>query len=307
MIVSVGDSVLWGQGLREAEKFDRLLADARSEELLRLAHSGAILGSEDEPPASTSDVHPEIPVSCPSLWQQVRGCRRWQEAEVVLLNGGMNDVDLRRILHPWTSPAELAPEIDRVCRGQMQALLLHIADRLTRPEARIVVLGYYPILSRQSRYPGRRHAHTLLQTHGVHAPRLIPEPVVSTETMMSRVESNCLAFWRDADAAFAKAVDAANTQLGGNRCLFVPLPLTEENALWAPASLLFELTPELEAEDPVRAGRNAACALTYPRVLHPFKRIQCDRASAGHPNVAGAARIAAALVEKLTKATAATL
>lgn len=299
MILTLGDSVAWGQGLREEQKFDRILANALAQPLTRLAHSGALLGSPEDD--SSQSLDPEVPVPYPSLWQQAQAFADWESVNLVLLTGGMNDVDLRRILDPWSSPAALARATDEVCREAMHGLLRYLAAQLTRPLSRIVVLGYYPILSPLSGYPSPDHASTLLRLHEVLSPSLIPDLLVSHDLLIARAEEHCVDFWKQSNAAFQSAVDAANQALPGRPCHFLPLPFAEPHSMWAPESHLFHLTPDLGPEDPVAEPRGCACAQVFHELLHPSKRFQCDRASAGHPSVAGAARIAQTLAQNLAQ------
>ncbi|HEY6413494.1 MAG TPA: hypothetical protein VIX42_07395, partial [Edaphobacter sp.] len=87
----------------------------------------------------------------------------------------------------------------------------------------------------------------------------------------------------------------ANATLGSNVCVFVKLPITEAKAMWAPNSLLWELSPILEPEDEVADTRSVVCENIYGDVVHIPQWIQCVRASTGHPDVAGAAAIAQVL------------
>jgi len=65
--------------------------------------------------------------------------------------------------------------------------------------------------------------------------------------------------------------------------------------MWALQSLLWELTPLLLPENEVSNSLGNACEAFYGDLVHLPQWIQCARASAGHPTVEGAARIAAAL------------
>src|SRR5215469_5421303 len=63
-IVSLGDSIVWGQGLSEADKFDVLVRDALADAnpgitLWRLAHSGAVIGVN---PVEGSPADGEVPM-----------------------------------------------------------------------------------------------------------------------------------------------------------------------------------------------------------------------------------------------------
>jgi hypothetical protein len=72
-IVTLGDSVPWGQGLLESEKCDVLVAEALKQRLPdvvlepRLAHSGAIIGVN----GAGGNVAPgEVPVARPTIIEQ---------------------------------------------------------------------------------------------------------------------------------------------------------------------------------------------------------------------------------------------
>src|SRR5579859_203276 len=145
VILTVGDSVSWGQGLKEEHKFDLLFAHAKGLALTRVAHSGAVIGTSND--SATEIEQGEIPVSWPSVWQQVLAVKDWSQVEIVLLNGGLNDVSLTRILNPAVQAKQVADLVNQFCNIGMQALLSATAGKITLPNARIAVVGYYPIFS----------------------------------------------------------------------------------------------------------------------------------------------------------------
>lgn len=292
MILTFGDSVCWGQGLIEEHKFDRLYANAKGLQLTRIAHSGAVIGTSSD---ALNEVEPgEVPVGSPSVWQQMLTQQDWSQVQLVLLNGGINDVSLTRILNPGIGKSNLERLVDQFCRQAMQSLLEATAERLTVPNVSVAVIGYYPILSGES--AGTKiQVQSLLEIHGVAATSVIAKDEFSFSDLIPAIFDNCLTFWKASDAAFQEAVDAANTRLGRRACIFVKLPFVEENAMWAPHSLLWELNALLLPEDEVSDARGAICETLYGDVIHIPQWIQCVRASAGHPNVDGSARIAAAL------------
>ena len=296
MILTVGDSVCWGQGLKEEHKFDFLVATAKSIQFQRTAHSGAIIGTSKD--TSTVIEPGEIPLGLPSVWQQVLTPRDWSQVELVLLNGGINDVSLSRILSPATSASQLASWIDQFCDKEMQELLEATAGKLTVPGARIAVIGYYPILSFQSGQTPIQF-QSLLEIHGVATHSVLASSQFSLLDLVPQVIDNCLAFWQKSNVALQAAVDAANATLGRTTCVFVKLPFAEQNALWAPHSLLWELTPLLLPEDEVSDPREKVCQILYGDVVHIPQWVQCVRASLGHPRVEGAARIASAVLAAL--------
>lgn len=296
MILTVGDSVCWGQGLKEEHKFDFLIAQAKSLMLTRVAHSGAVIGTSND--SATEIEQGEIPVSWPSVWQQVLAEKDWSQVEIALLNGGINDVSLTRILNPAVQAKQVADLVNQFCNIGMQDLLLATAGKLTLPNARIAVVGYYPIFSNQSGATEIQFK-SLLELHGITSSSVFAEEALSLDSLIPNVVENCLTFWTRSNDALQTAVDSVNGKLGRNVCRFVKLPFTEANALWAPQALLWELTPLLLPEDEVSGPRGKVCEVLYGDVVHVPRWIQCVRASVGHPNVQGAAKIAEALLASL--------
>ena len=296
MILTVGDSVCWGQGLKEEHKLDYLFAKANRLELSRYAHSGAVIGTSND--TSTAIEAAEIPVGSPSVWQQILQLGDWSQVELVLINGGINDVSLTRILNPGTSTGHLEQLVDQFCRQGIERLLEATAAKLTQPNARIALLGYYPILSCQSGGT-ETQVRALLEMHGVAASSVIAKDDYSLSALIPSIIDNCITFWSCSNSVFQDAVDGANARIGRKVCTFVKLPFSEENAMWAPDTLLWELTPLLLPEDEVSDSRGAACENLYGDLAHIPQCTVCVRASAGHPRVAGAAKIAEAIGQAL--------
>src|SRR5215467_802509 len=150
-LLVVGDSVVWGQGLLQEHKTATLVAHRLGAEITMLAHSGAKIGIRD----SYSVVMPSAEVPCffPTILQQVQGFTgdpasvKW-----VLLNGGINDVEVQRVLNPMVPLYELELHTRNYCGRDMLTLLRQLVRRFKR--AQILVLGYYPGLSHHSRPEG---------------------------------------------------------------------------------------------------------------------------------------------------------
>lgn len=297
MIVTIGDSVCWGQGLLDVHKFDRIYAAGA--ELNRVAHSGAILGSETD--NSTQTAYPEVPVSYPSVWQQVAAVEDWTDVDLVILNGGINDVSLTRMLSPWVSAQQIEQLTQQFCLGEMARLLPVAAGKLVKPGARIAVLGYYPILSPQTKFDNMKQAQMLMESHGVATGSAALGAQADPAGLVPSIVDNCMTFWTVSDASLTAAVAQTNAALGRNACVFVASGLMEANSLWAPQAELWQLNAALDAEDEteVKTLRDRACDALYGDVVHLLTWIKCDRASVGHPNVNGATRIAAALAATL--------
>jgi len=296
MILTLGDSVTWGQGLLDNHKFDRVFASGGP--LSRVAHSGAVVGSEQD--TSSQKVHPEIPVPYPSIWQQIESVGDWSDIDAVILNGGINDVSLTRILNPWIQADQISQLSQQFCGAAVTALLASLASRL-KSGARVLVIGYYPILSQSSNPDNEKQLRMLMEMHGVATASVATETTVDIDTILPRIIDNCLTFWTTSKQSLTDAVNRINQTIGHQICTFVDPGFTEANSLWASDPMLWELTPELDAEDEVTTLRNAECQAEYGDLVHLPEWGQwyiCCRASVGHPNVQGAQQIA----EKLTAA-----
>ena len=184
----LGDSIMWGQGLPEGAKATALVAKtigqkqrvdvtqaryARSgadtwdanETLLQdlspfprelppilaaldegtIVGSGAVLGTQ-----TARDAIGEVPDTRPFILRQILAARADLQAEsvdLVLVNGGINDVAVPNIVLPYKS-ARLLQKRTRSYAGHMAATLDRIHAAF--PAARIVVTGYYPIISAAS-------------------------------------------------------------------------------------------------------------------------------------------------------------
>jgi hypothetical protein len=154
-LVTLGDSVHWGQGLRREHKLHAIV----EAELAKthpglvhhfLAHSGAIIGIGAT--VARRRVDGEVPVAYPTLVQQVDAFVG-DPADVigVLVNGSINDIDIRNILNPFVSQAALGAMIEEHSYDSMRSLLEIVLARFPNPATRIVVTPYYPILSPLSR------------------------------------------------------------------------------------------------------------------------------------------------------------
>jgi hypothetical protein len=210
----------------------------------------------------------------------------------LLINGGINDVDLARILSPFTRTEDLARYIQGACYAGMKTLLIEIAAAYTNPATKVVVTGYYPILSPQS---DESLFEDLLNIFGISLPGQLDADLILPE-----VTKRCMQFWQQSDAAFQQAVHetSAVSTLGAN-LLFVPGPMGVTNALFAPAPWLFGLANGISPEDEVIESRRAACDRCYKETFNLLQFSQCCIASVGHPNVLGSAAFAQAIQKAL--------
>jgi hypothetical protein len=149
-----GDSVPWGQGLRDEHKPATLVAKGLAAKFpglqpVMLAHSGAVIGRAAS--CSSNSFPGEMPESCPSILQQIAAYPGDVESvPVVILDGGINDIDIRTILNPFTDSRDLSSDILQYCYRDMGYLLAQVKARFSHADTKIIVTSYFPILSSAS-------------------------------------------------------------------------------------------------------------------------------------------------------------
>src|SRR5215472_2130187 len=287
-LLVLGDSVVWGQGLAEEHKTAVLLARHLGASVNMLAHSGAKIGIRDS--YSVTMPSGEVPCFFPTILQQVQSFAgdadgvRW-----VLMNGGINDVEIQRVFNAMVPMYELELHTRNYCGRDLLTLLRQVIRRFKR--AQILVLGYYPGLSHESRPEGVEALYSLV--HGVHF-----APVAEPAIFRNEIVEHCLRFWKLSSGLMRGAVEQVNREAGRRRAIFVDSGMAESNAAYASQSLLWEIDlcdPE-NAPDEVAQARRDACELVG---AGPLQQRQCWLSSAGHPNVAGAARLAQQCIQAL--------
>jgi lysophospholipase L1-like esterase len=283
----LGDSVTWGQGLPDGQKMHNLVATALSKtkgpvQPVLLAHSGAVIGVNSGAPSGSCDG--EVPTAFPTILQQSTAAPD-TNADLIILNGGINDIDIRYILNPFTEHGDLKDTTQRFCGTDMGTLLGAVLKRF--PVARVVVTSYYPILSEAS------HVDVFDEfMMSIGLPITPLTDLIDDNIVYERIVSNCELFYTQSTAALQSAVAAANAHAPG-RVAFAAPPFTEDNAALAPDAWLFGINDDLSPEDPMAASRHASCDTCTDDL---FRREQCYRASCGHPNVTGAQQFATAIL-----------
>jgi hypothetical protein len=166
-ILTFGDSAMWGNGLEDHYKYAHLVArdiaddTGRTVNLVSYAHSGANIfnesNSEYEPlRASDHDVPPgDLNAGLPTtLQQEVCAVTRddYRDAEIVLLDGCINDVGAEKIALPFPlsglSVAEVKQRTHQWCSDKMLSLLQSTKENFT--SATVVVSNYWLIVSDKS-------------------------------------------------------------------------------------------------------------------------------------------------------------
>jgi len=280
-LVVIGDSIVWGQGLTYEHKTASILARNLGLEMHMLAHSGAKIGIRDSYTVTMPSA--EVPCFFPTILQQLQEFNG-DPASVqwVLMNGGINDVEIQRVFNPMIPQYELELHIRNYCGRDLLAILQQATQKL--PNARILVLGYYPALSHLSRAVGVESLYSLV--HGV---RFVP--LFHADLFRNQLIEHCLRFWKLSTGLFRSAVAHVNREAGRKRAIFVDSGFEEPNAAYAPESLLWEC----ESNDPAKAPDEAVAErrMAYELVgAGDLQKNQVLLSAVGHPNIAGAARMA---------------
>jgi hypothetical protein len=246
-----------------------------------LAHSGAKIGIRDSYTVTMPSA--EVPCFFPTILQQLQEFNG-DPASVqwVLMNGGINDVEIQRVFNPMIPQYELELHIRNYCGRDLLALLQMATQKF--PNAKTLLLGYYPALSYLSRTEGVESLYSLV--HGVKfAPLFYPD------LFRNQLVEHCLRFWKLSTGLFRSAVEHVNREAGSQRAIFVDSGMEEANAAYAPQSLLWEC----ESNDPGMAPDEAVAErrVAYELVgAGDLQKNQVLLSAVGHPNIAGAARMA---------------
>lgn len=332
----IGDSIMWGQGLREDEKFSTRvkcwLEDKTNREVKVHveAHSGAVMSgvSPAQPLYATSDK--EVNMTSPTINEELdQAVNFYQGIEtgpaVTLLNGCINDIGVKNLLAVSTSLEWLRSQVKKSCGDDMEQLLLRV--RRSFPQSQILVTNYYPIVSKQTDDNAfLRLLVKKLNSRGPEAPRL------SDKEMRQKLIAISEEWYRTSTAMLAEAVSKTNANLppGAPAAIFVELQFGPEHVFAAPDSLLWNFmfaatnatgfakvvvalsfgTAAYKANDHVRESRVKSCEQVYqkPKGIKESKEqkraredlfLICRYASLGHPNQMGALVYAEAIKGRL--------
>jgi lysophospholipase L1-like esterase len=279
-MVVLGDSVTWGSGLPEEDKFWKLVLGWLEAKLGRpvhsqvLAHSLAVI-SPDPAKDAVPPAWGEIRFEHPSITYQAFSDPRLKDPgpdtiDLVLVDGGINDLGPFNLLLPWHSPDWVREQAAEHCGRKMKNLLLPLLDRFSR--ARMVVTGYYPIVSGQSSFAG------------------VLAPFLPFRRRLIELSS---AWRRATDEWLGWAVQEANLHASGPkpRVIYATAAFGPGNCYGAPDTYLWTLGEALTDGSPLGKQRRGEC-----RRLKPLDPI-CPIDMAFHPNRKGARAYADAVIQ----------
>ena len=340
-IVAIGDSIMWGQGLAETAKFTTLTRETlRSAlkvdvDLFSFAHSGAVVQVISGALPTGFDqnllITPgEVPNSFPTVFHQINVQAatlgpRAAEVDLVLVDGCINDVSVTTILNPNTPTSSIAAMTQSKCSAMSGVLQrLHAVF----PNAKIVMTGYYPIVSVLSDLAALPVlVSTVVGVGALAAPLagIPPDPIsavalvaitlAKTPDLRDTLSRNSATFANASNAALSNAAALTNSQFNSpGLVMYASIPFDAKNSYAAPESMLWLVPTGLYPgdQDDVVAPRRATCNsgnVIPTSVGAPYKRptvdelalaaFECANASMGHPNRKGSQAYAAAIVRAM--------
>ena len=327
-MVCLGDSIMWGQGLQDSNKFSarveawlRTKLPGRPVQRFVYARSGATIGPDKEIPdrsrveAWMNDRrYGEVPCSWPWVTEQVAVARADLASRVsplsvdlVLVDGGANDVGISNLLNPFgTEDGIRQMSTDKIAR-QMPGLLASIGN--TFPNARILVTGYYPIVSESSDLAAV--AMLLAVVGAVVSPVALSLPLPLAAAPLTEEARRALTrlsnmWYQSSNSDLAAAVAGYNDRWKTRNpaatimpAAFVKIPWSANHTYAAPDTRLWLVGLP---EDEVYSARASGCSDTgQTRKTDGGANVKCLEAKSGHPNPSGAAAYAAACKTELSR------
>lgn len=322
-VLVVGDSIIWGQGLEEKDKFYSLIAEwlrteafgkARQVYLKVKAHSGSTLKfhpgeaekykkvgrNEDYP------FKPEVNVGFPSIWKQIEMAANEYRAEgkrgadLMMICGGITDITTSRVFDPKGNDDTLRSEVRRYCRDDMFDVLELAANN--NPNALLAVIGYFPVITPYSQNGKMLNAWlealSFPRAMKVFVNNPVVRPMVFNKLKKRAIERSRI-WLEESNKNFESAVNALNEKHRSKRAVFVRTPLTEENGAEAPKTMLFRMGRNGVVEDAVARQRIKECREALPELKkttgidYPLRL--CEIAAIGHPNPDGSRAYAEAI------------
>ena len=322
----LGDSIMWGQGLRDRDKFWWRVKNWLQEKTGRRvqerieAHSGAAIEVSNSSESIFTSNSGEVNLLTPTINEQVDHALRYytdpSKVDLILVDGCINDVDVSNLLDTSTSLESLETSIKEKCGPRMQSLLTRIVKGF--PRAHTVVTSYYRIVSPET----ESNSFTRLLIKKLTSGRRPAEKMSDRETK-ERLVANSEKWYRVSTASLAQAVAAVNSDLrqagSSQRILFAEIEFSPEHAFSAPQTLLWNFkfastnlsglrkaivivtlgTAAYKPDDDVREARSQSCKETYrkpkdreetkdQKKRRELSELACRYASLGHPNRIGA-------------------
>ncbi|HJP90337.1 MAG TPA: SGNH/GDSL hydrolase family protein [Pyrinomonadaceae bacterium] len=324
----LGDSVLWGEGLKTEHKswyhvklwIERTTGRSVIEKIE--AHSGAVVEDESADKGLTT-TDGEVNIAQPTIWNEIdRALQHYgdgSKVDLVLVTGCVNDIGLPNLLNA-SGDAEITQLTEAKCGAPMQRLLQKIM--ISFPNADVIVTGYYLSFSEKTRndFVLRALARRFLKTDPAAAK-------LTRKESFDKLIANSKAWHQASNKTLGAAVDWANAELKSQgshkQVMFTDVQFAPEHAfgthetrLWgfdrSPLRMMLVLLSFgkilLPSNDEVRGQRSASCKEVFKRQPNESaeakkerknRLLLCRYAALGHPNRQGALLYSAAITNLL--------
>jgi lysophospholipase L1-like esterase len=312
----IGDSILWGQGLKTERKTWHLVKlwlekNTGRKVIERIeAHSGAVIERASATDDLTSD-NREVNLSLPTLHEELDNALKQYadpaQVDLILLSGCGNDVGVLNLLN-----AVDRKEADEMTRSKCGKPVENLLQRILTsfPNAYLVVTGYYPFFSERTRndFIVKALAKKFFKTRDNGATR------TSNKEIFERLKVNSRQWYESSNSRLAEAVNNVNTAAGNShqRVVFARIDFPPNYSFAAPKTHLWGLDRSpfrmmllmisfgkvlLPSNDQMRGERSASCSQIYKpqpnetleqKNKRKANKLLCRYAALGHPNKKGA-------------------
>jgi lysophospholipase L1-like esterase len=329
-LLVIGDSILWGQGLKDEHKawhqvkgwLEQTTGRKVNERIE--AHSGAVIGTAEDPPRTETAVGGEVNRAVPTVHEQlddaVRSYADPAQVDLVLVDGCINDIDARRLLNAANTPAGIRELAQAKCGAPVEALLERVASSF--PNAQVILTGYYPIISEKTSND--------LFMRGLSRRLYTPEsgePHRSDKELRQRLIGISKEWYQSSNEKLATAANTVDAKLSvagsRRRVLFAGVSFSPEygfgaydSRLWGfDASFLRKMLVifafgkvSIRTNDEARSLRSTSCKEAFKgpagetkdeKRAREWRIMLCNLAAIGHPNRKGAAMYTEAIGRQL--------
>lgn len=333
----LGDSIMWGQGLKPEQKVwwrvKCWLQEKTGREVRERieAHSGALIeGTSATFRFKSNDGEVNLPF--PTVNEQLDHAAEFYGADrskvnLILVDGCINDVDVSNLLNAAATPEWMRERVTTRCGEGMHNLLRRVTESF--PNAYVILTGYYRIISSETAdNPFLRMLVKKLNNERPEARHMTDKEMRERLITLSEV------WYKVSTASLSQAVSKVNAELSERslppRVMFVEIEFWPEHSFSASETLLWNFmfgstnlsgfrkvivalsfgTAAYKPNDAVRESRVRSCNETYKapkerKETEAEKRDRKDRllicryASLGHPNQMGAMIYTEAIKGKL--------
>jgi lysophospholipase L1-like esterase len=328
----LGDSISWGQGLKDEHKAwhqtKTWLKETTGRDVRERieAHSGAVIGTDEKTSQANfvapldGEVNRAVPTINAQIDEALKSYADPSQVDLVLVDGCINDVDARRLLNAVNTPDEIHRSAEAKCGGLVENLLQRITASF--PNAHVIVTGYFPIISEETAndFFTRALAKTLY-TPAAGTPRM------SDKELRARLIAISKEWYQSSNHWLTVATGKVDAELSAKgsrqRVLFAPVSFLPEHSFRARESRLWGFDASflrkvlvvltlgkvaLRTNDERRNQRDASCKEIFKTMRGETKDekryretrlMLCRIAAIGHPNRKGAVMYAEAINRQL--------